>query len=124
MHINWLNLYVLPTVCLVGILIELISATTFYKINSTRQRRHKPIKIYEYLFLYSVSEVCILVINIVYGLLNCGVYCGIDNTAAADADYAYSEWFKKQFERFAKIYVCNTLYTFNVLTEFKIALDR
>ena len=115
MQLNWLNFYVLPVVCLVGVAIELVSSITFYKINSQPLRR-KPIKIYQYLFFYSIANVVVLFINILFGIFNCGPYCRID---------AYiSPLFIKQFERFAKIYVCNTLNSFNILVEFRIALDR
>lgn len=117
MHLNWLNLYVLPIVCLIGITFELISAITFYRINSnSAQRRRKPIKIYDYLFFYSISNIIILSINILYGVFNCGPYCNIHS-------YLNPIWVK-QFERFAKIFLCNTLNTFNILVEFRIALDR
>ena len=117
MRINWLNFYVLPTVCLVGITFELISAITFNRINSnTVLRRRKPIKIYDYLFYYSISNIVVLSINILYGLFNCGTYCYIDNK--------FNPIWIKQFERFAKVYLCNTLNTFNILVEFRIALDR
>ena len=118
MKISWLNFYILPIVCLIGLVIELLSSITFYKINSQSLlvHRRKPIKIYEYLFFYSISNFLVLCINILFGLFNCGPYCRVD-------DYL-SPYFIKQFERFAKIYLCNTLNTFNILIEFRIALDR
>lgn len=143
-RVNWLNFYILPSVCTLGFLIELAAASTFYQINNNnqnqRRRRHssglmgkflnlrsnhnrpvinknkRRIKIYEYLFLYSLSEMLILVINIVFGVFNCGPYCNV---------HAYvSRHVIEQFERYAKVFACNTLYTFNVLIEFKIACDR
>lgn len=117
MRIEWLNLYVLTSVCSVGLVIKLISCITFYQINRlTGPRRRKPIQIYQYLLLYSFSEMLILLINIMYGVLNCGPYCPVESYV--------SDVFIKQYERFAKIFGCNMLNTFNVLIELKIAFDR
>lgn len=117
MAINLINLYIIPVICLIGFAIELVSSITFYKINtSTPNRRRRPIQIYQYLLLYSISDMIILWINFAFGVLNCGSYCSIDRFV--------SLYFMKEFERYAKIFTCNTLYTFNVLIEFKIACER
>jgi hypothetical protein len=113
MNLNWLNFYILPVVCLIGLAIELVSSITFYKINTHKRR---VIKIYKYLFLYSISDILILTINLVFGIFKCGSYCQIERYIGL--------YFIKQFERIAKIFLGNTLYTFNVLIELKIAFDR
>ena len=118
MQQNWLNYNIVPWVCFIGVLIELISLSTFYKINSHGQYKRKPIKIYKYLFLYSISNTIILFINIIFGIFNCRPYCRLF------IDDYFSTYFIKQFERFAKIFICNSLNTFSILLEFKIAQDR
>ena len=115
-QIDMLNFYILPLVCFIGLFIELISALTFYKINSRLRIHDKHIKIYHYLFLYSISNIVVLLINLLYGVLNCGAYCLIETYV--------NIYYIKQFERFGKIFICNTFNTFNIFIEFRIALDR
>lgn len=111
--ISFLNFFIMPVVCLVGLVLEFITALTFYKINKNKKNKSR---IYDLLLAYSISDMFILVINLAFGVSNCGSYCSIGTHL--------SLYMLKQFERIFKIFVCNALYTFNVLVELIIGLDR
>lgn len=114
MFSTWLNYHILPLICFVGLIFEFFSLSTFYKINRCKQSRRY--SIYFYLFIYSISDSIILTIFIFYGILNCGEYCLISSLIDKQIIRIY--------EKFIKIYVCNSLYTFDVLIEAKIAFSR
>lgn len=109
--IHLINLYIVPVVCSIGVLFELASFITFYKITKFNKSR-----IYKYLFSYSLSDTIVLFISIIYGILNCGEYCN---------SWKYMDSYTlKQFDLYFKIYITNILYSFNVLIELEIALSR
>lgn len=114
MYTDWLNYHILPLTCFLGLIFEFFSLSTFYKINKSKQSHNYTI--YYYLFIYSISDTIILTIFIIYGILNCGIYCPISTMVDKN--------FIQQYEKILKIYICNTLYTFNVLIESKIAWSR
>lgn len=114
MFSSWFNCHILPVICFLGLIFEFLSLSTFYKINRNKQTR--PYSIYLYLFIYSISDTIILTIFIFYGLLNCSEYCLISSNI--------DKQIIQKYEKILKIYICNSLYTFNVLIEAKIAFSR
>nr|QVK45824.1 G protein-coupled receptor [Proales similis] len=112
--IDLLNLYAMPVLSTSGIVFELMSMITFLKIV-----RNIKNKIYFYLLIYSISDA---IIHLIF-IINLLAVCKLDCLKLLD-ELAEKHPLVYYFHIYFKVYLCNSLYSFNVLIELVIALYR
>jgi hypothetical protein len=108
--VDWLNSYFVPVTNLIAAVFEFFSFVVFLRIIKDYRNI-----IYLCLLVYSISDLFILLISILNGLFRCENCCQKDSSF-----YEINKFFKI----YMKIFMNNSLYSFNVLIEIMIALSR
>ena len=104
---DYSNVYLLPVICVFGILTSILSIIVLAKINKFNEN------VYLYMMIDSVANLIFLLTQVPIAVLRCGILC----------PYAYT-YGAKVFELYIYLYVGYVVVTFSALVDISVSIDR
>lgn len=104
--IDYSNVYLLPSICVLGIFTNIITMIVSYKRNSNEN-------IFKYIFINSTADFLFLLTQSFIAIIRCGVLC----------PYGYSYW-SKFYEIYIYLFVGYIIIAFKVMLDISVSLNR
>ena len=101
------NVYVLPPICLVGIVTNLLCLVCIL------QPENRSNTVFHFMLVNTVTDFCFLSICVFIVIIRCGVYC--------NHGYAF---FSKLYEQYIYLFVGNSFLLFGTLMDIMVSLNR